>query len=54
MRYVTSVVYLLVTTVSPANTAELIEMPLGRQTQVCPWNYVLNGGTYGCHLANTI
>jgi len=35
--------YLLVTTVSPAKTAEPIEMPSGMWTQVGPRNCVLDG-----------
>ena len=43
-----------VTTVSPAKTAEPIEMSFRRQTHVGPRNYVLDCGTYGRrHLANT-
>ena len=34
--------------------AELIEILLGRQTHIGPKNRVLDGGTFGHHLANTI
>ena len=43
----TSVVCLSVchsTTVSPAKTAELIEMPFGLRTRMGPGNHVLDGG----------
>ena len=33
-----------VTVVSPAKTAEPIEMPFGLRTQVCPGKHVLDGG----------
>jgi len=33
-----------VTLVSPAKTAELIEMPFGLRTRVGPGNHVLDGG----------
>jgi len=32
-----------VTLVSPAKTADPIEVPFGLSTQVGPWNYVLDG-----------
>ena len=43
-------------TVITAKTAEPIEIPIegGGQTLVGPGNYVLDGSTYGRHLANTI
>jgi len=31
-----------------------VKAPFGGQTYVSPQNHVLNGGTYGRHLANTI
>ena len=40
--------------VSPAKTAEPIEMPLGVWTQVGPGKHALDGGAHWRHLANTI
>jgi len=40
--------------VSPAKTAESIEMPFGLWTCVGPRNDVLHGGAYWRHLTNTI
>ena len=45
---------LSVTTVSPAKTAEPIEMLLGMLSRVCPENHVLDRGAHWRHLANTI
>jgi len=45
---------MLVTIVSPAKTAEPIDIPFGGLTCVGLWNHVLDGGTYGRHLANVI
>ena len=42
-----------VTIVSPAKTAEPIEMPFGLCTRVGPRNHVLDGGAHRRHLANT-
>jgi len=39
-----SVICLSVTLVSPAKTAETIEMPFGLRTQVGPGNHALDGG----------
>ena len=49
-----SVVYRSVTVVSPAKTAEPIEMPFGLRTRVGPRNHVLGGGAPWRNLANTI
>ena len=43
-----------VTIVSPAKTAEAIEMPFGLWTRVGPGKHVLDGGAHWLHLANTI
>jgi len=43
-----------VTAVSPAKTAELIEMPSGLSNRVGPRNHVLGGSAHWHHLANTI
>jgi len=51
-RVAWSVVY--VTVVSPAKTAEPIEMPFGICTRVGPMKHVLSGGAHRRHLANTI
>jgi len=40
-------VYLLFTFVTPAKTAEPIEMPFGGQTLVSPRNHVLDGAKIG-------
>jgi len=43
-----------VTIVSPAETAEQIEMPFGMWTPVGPRKHVLDGRAHWRHLANTI
>jgi len=48
----------LVTTVSPTETAEQIEVPFGVWTRVGPWNHLLDGGgrcgAHWRHLTNRI
>jgi len=41
-------------TASPSNMAEPIKMLFGRVYSHRPRNHVLDGGTYGLHLANMI
>ena len=48
-----SVVCRSVTVVSPAKTAEPIEMPFGLKTRVGPRKHVLGGGAHWHNLANT-
>jgi len=44
---------LSVTLVSPAKTAQPIEMPFGLWTPVGPRKHVLGGGAHWRHIANT-
>jgi len=45
-------VCLSVTIVSPAKTAELIEMPFGLWILVSPWKHMLDGGAGWYHLVS--
>jgi len=52
--YVCVSVFVMVTLVSLAQTAGPIDLPFRGQARVDPNNCVLNDGTHGYHLANTI